>query len=200
MGRGSLALAIRTMGDGRIRAVGSMALGIAFGLSPAGCGKSPPAVTNSTEAAVASTSDNSGLQLPPDFQPVNIPLEKRKEVFKEAHDIRALAVQEANQELPMDEASLPIGDTAAFDQRVADHKAIINRILAKDLPALAEKHKISVADVEKIEEEANRLRWLPPQDPVLETKQREPDQKAQRKVDPKAEKNDETRTEKTEAK
>jgi hypothetical protein len=190
-------MTIRTTGDGRIRAVASMALGIAFGLSSAGCGERPPPATNSVEAAVASTSDNSGLQLPPDFKPVNIPLDKRKEVFKEAHDIRALAVQEANQELPMDEASLPIGNTAAFDKRVADHKAIINRILAKNLASLAEKYKISVADVEKIEEEANRLRWLPPQDPVLETKPQKPNQKAQRKDDSKAEKKDEPRPEKT---
>jgi hypothetical protein len=196
MGRGSLAMTIRTTGDGRIRAVASMALGIAFGLSSAGCGESPPPATNSVEAAVASTSDNSGLQLPPDFKPVNIPLDKRKEVFKEAHDIRALAVQEANQELPMDEASLPIGNTAAFDKRVADHKAIISRILAKNLAALAEKYKISVADVEKIEEEANRLRWLPPQDPVLETKPQKPKPKG----DSKAEKKDESRPDKTEPK
>jgi hypothetical protein len=200
MGRASLALAIRTTGDGRIRAVSSLALGVAFGLSSAGCGKGPPTVTNSAEVAVDSTSDNSGLKLPPDFKAVNIPLDQRKEVFKEAHDIRALAVQEANQELPMDEASLPIGDTAAFDKRVADHKAIINRILAQNLPPLAVKYKISVADVEKIEEEANRLRWLPPQDPVLDTKQRESNENAQRKVDSKAEKKDESRTEKTEAK
>ena len=65
----------------------------------------------------------------------------------------------------------------AFDKRVADHKAIINRILAKNLPALAEKYKISVADIEKIEDEANKLRWLPPADPVFKPKEPDADSK-----------------------
>ena len=199
MGRVSPAKGFRITGDGRNRAVASMVLGVAFGMSSAGCGKGPPEVTNSTAVAVSSASDNSGFLLPPDFKPVAIPLDTRKEVFKEAHDLRALAVQEANQELPMNEASLPIGNTAAFDKRVADHKAIINRILDKNLPALAEKYKISVADVEKIEEEANRLRWLPPQDPVLETKKREPNE-AKRKHDSEAEKHDEPRPKNADAK
>ncbi|WP_435005343.1 hypothetical protein P12x_003240 [Tundrisphaera lichenicola] len=156
----------------------SMALGVAFTLATAGCGKVSTDGSNTSDGAVDTVGDNSGFQLPPDFKTVDIPLEKRREVFHKAHDIRALAVQEANRELPMDEASLPIGDTAAFDKRVADHKAIIERILAKNLPALAEQYQISVADVEKIEDEASRLRWLPPQDPVLESEPEAPEVKS----------------------
>jgi len=167
-----------------------MAFGIAFALSFAGCGKNQPAVTNSTDGAVASAGDSSGFLLPPDFKVVDIPLDKRKEVFKEAHNIRTLAVQEANLEIPMDEASLPHLNTKAFDKRVADHMAIINRILAKNLPVLAEKYKISVADVEKIEDEANRLRWLPPQDPVFEAKPGESHSKTKREENSQAEKKD----------
>ncbi|WZO98712.1 hypothetical protein EP7_000300 [Isosphaeraceae bacterium EP7] len=119
------------------------------------------------------------FQLPPGFKTVDLPLEKRKEVFREAHGIRALAVQEANLELPMDEASMPVNDSAAFDKRMADHRAIIERVLGKNLAALAEKYQISVPDVEKIEEEARRLRWPPPQEPVLEAEPQGADRKVQ---------------------
>lgn len=148
-----------------------LALFLALDLGFVGCGKETADGPNPTDLATASTNDNSGLSLPAGFKTVEIPLDQRKEVFKESHNIRALAVQEANLELPMDEAHLPHLDTQAFDKRVADHKAIINRITGKNLAALAEKYKISVADVEKIEEEANRLRWLPPIDPVFKAKE-----------------------------
>jgi len=106
--------------------------------------------------------------LPPDFKPVNLPLEKRKEIFREAHGIRALAVQEANAKLPMDQAHLPIGNRPAFDKRVAEHKAIIDGLLEANLAALARRNNITVADVLKIEDEASRLRWIPPGEPSLE--------------------------------
>jgi hypothetical protein len=168
MRRGSMIRTLRTAGDGRNRAIASVGFGIALGLTLAGCGEGPQAIESPSGLPNASAGDDSVFRLPPGFKPVDIPLIKRKEVFKEAHEIRALAVQEANRELPMDEASLPVNDTAAFDKRVADHRAIIGRILAKNLASLAEKSRISVADVEKIEEEAGRLRWLPPQDPTPE--------------------------------
>ena len=112
--------------------------------------------------------DNSGLQLPPDFKPVDLPLEQRQEIFRQAHGVRARAVQQANRKLPMDESHLPIGDTAAFDARVAEHKEIIEEILSKDLADLAVQFEISEDDLAKIEEEASRLRWLPPEDPTPE--------------------------------
>ncbi len=133
----------------------------------AGCGGSPDG-SQSPGGVEGANLDNSGLMLPPDFKPVDLPVEKRKEIFREAHLVRARAVQEANQKLPMDEAHLPIGDTAAFDKRVADHKAIIDEILEKNLAALADRHDISSADLAKIEEEASRLRWVPPPDPEPE--------------------------------
>lgn len=178
-------------------AVAATVLGL---LSCAGCGANPEPATNSVDNAVASTSDSSAFQLPPDFQVVAIPLEQRKEVFKEAHDIRALAVQRANRELPMDEAHLPKNDRPAFDKRVAEHKAIINRIAAKDLAALAEKHKLQVADIEKIEEEASRLRWVPPPDPVLETKGPAAESKAEAQDDSKAEKGESPKPKPSESK
>lgn len=128
----------------------------------AGCGQ-PGEPSGGAQADGGS----SGLMLPPGFKVVDLPLETRKQVFNEAHDIRSLAVQEANHRLPMDEDSLPKNDVPAFDKRVADHKAILIGIEQKNLAALAEKHKISVADVERIEEEASRLRWIPPQEPVF---------------------------------
>jgi hypothetical protein len=170
MGRISLPAVPRSSGDRGARA--STALFLALGLAFAGCGPGPTEDSNPTESAVASAGDSSGFTLPPDFKTVDIPLEQRKEVFREAHIIRALAVQEANLELPMDEAHLPHLDPKAFEKRVADSRAITNRIVAQNLPALAEKYKISVADIEKIEDEANKLRWLPPADPVF--KPREP--------------------------
>ncbi len=103
--------------------------------------------------------------LPPGFEPVDLPVDRRKAIFHEAHNVRARAVQEANRQLPMDEANLPHGDTPAFDKRVADHKAIIDGILEKNLADLADRHKISSEDLAKIEEEASRLRWIPPEDP-----------------------------------
>lgn len=183
MGRISLPSALRSSCDRG--ALTSTTLSLSLCLSLAGCGRGPTEVSNSTGSALASPDDSSGLSLPPGFQTVNIPLETRKEVFKEAHDVRALAVQEANLELPMDEAHLPHLDTNAFDRRVADHKAIIRRILDKNLPALAEKYKISLADVEKIEDEANKLRWLPPADPVF--RPRGPDADPKTKAEGKAE-------------
>ena len=165
MGRISLAAVPRPSGDRK--ALASLALFLSIGPCLAGCGQDPPVDSSSTDSAVASAGDSSGFRLPPDFKTVDIPLEKRKEVFKEAHMVRALAVQEANLELPMDEAHLPHLDPKAFEKARADSKAIIDRIVAKNLAALAEKHKISVADIEKIEDEANKLRWLPPADPVF---------------------------------
>jgi hypothetical protein len=130
-----------------------------------GCGGPPPADATTGGAANAALSDNSGLTLPPDFKPVDLPVEKRKEIFREAHHVRALAVLEANEKLPMDESHLPIGDKPAFDKRVAEHKAIIDGILEKNLAALARRHNITAADLGKIEDEAGRLRWLPPEEP-----------------------------------
>lgn len=127
----------------------------------AGCGGQD---TGSSGAGMPSL-DTSGLQLPPDFQPVDLPVERRQEIFREAHLVRARAVQEANRKLPMDESHLPIGDTAAFDQRVAEHKAIIDAILEENLAELAERYGITSDDLAKIEDEAGRLRWLPPEDP-----------------------------------
>jgi hypothetical protein len=177
MGRISLPAPPRPSGDRR--ALTRTALFLALALPIGGCGTGPTEGPSSTDSAVASAGDSSGFSLPPGFKTVDIPLEKRKEVFKEAHDIRALAVQEANLELPMDEAHLPHLDTKAFEKRVADHKAIIDRILGKNLPVLAEKYKISVADIEKIEDEANKLRWLPPADPVFKPKGSDADSKTQ---------------------
>jgi hypothetical protein len=168
MGRG---LPLRTLGlmrARRIRAVAAVCVAISLAVKIAGCGGDPQATQTSSGAPA---SDESVFQLPPGFKTVDIPLTERKDVFKEVHNLRALAVQRANHELPMDEASLPVNDVPAFDKRVADHKAIIDRILVKDLAALAEKYKITVADVEKVEEEARRLRWLPPQEPTLEDKE-----------------------------
>jgi hypothetical protein len=120
----------------------------------------------------STASDDSGLMLPPGFKPVDLPVEKRKAIFAEAHITRALAVQEANEKMPMDEEHMPKGN-AAFEKRMAEHKAIIDGILEKNLPALAERNKISMADLSKIEEEAIKLRWTPPEEPKLEEKEAE---------------------------
>ena len=80
----------------------------------------------------------------------------------------------------MDEAHLPIGDTAAFDKRVADHKAILDEYLAADLAALAGRYDITPEQLAHIEDEAHRLRWLPPPDPKpedLEPEESKPDAK-----------------------
>ncbi len=129
-----------------------------------GCGEyaDPP------QPPISNVGEGSGLMLPPGFKPVDLPLENRKLIFQEAHRIRALAVLEANEKLPMDEASLPKGDTPAFDKRVADHKAIIDGILEKNLANLAEQKSLTLEDLSKIEEEARRLRWVPPQEPRWE--------------------------------
>lgn len=129
-----------------------------------GCGQRGESV----ETPASSAGEGAGLSLPPGFKVVDLPLETRKQIFNEVHDIRSLAVQEANHKLPMDEDSLPKNDVPAFDKRVAEHKAILTGIERKNIAALAEKYKIGVADVEKIEEEASRLRWIPPQEPVFE--------------------------------
>jgi len=104
--------------------------------------------------------------LPPGFKPVDLPVEKRQGIFREAHRVRALAVREANAKLPMDEAHLPIGDTPAFDKRVADHRAIIEGILEKNLAELAKQHNITREELAKIEDEASKLRWTPPEEPT----------------------------------
>lgn len=109
--------------------------------------------------------DDSGLMLPPDFKPVDLPVERRKEIFRAAHRVRTLALREANGKLPMDESHLPVDDKAAFDKRVAEHKAIIDGILETDFAALARRYDIALADLHKIEEEAGKLRWMPPEDP-----------------------------------
>lgn len=132
---------------------------IAAGLTDSGCAE-PDAETPLPNVS------SSGLQLPPDFQIVDVPIEKRQEIFREAHLVRARAVQEANRRLPMDEAHLPIGDTPAFDKRVAEHKAIIDELLAKDLAALAQRYEISTDELSRIEDEASRLHWIPPRDPT----------------------------------
>jgi hypothetical protein len=134
---------------------------LAAWVASAGCKHQSPA-----EAAKASLSDNSGLMLPPNFKPVNLPVDTRKQIFREAQRIRALAVREANAQLPMDESHLPIGDKPAFDKRVADHKAIIEGIHKTKFAALARQHNISTADLAQIEEEANLLRWTPPAEPT----------------------------------
>jgi len=126
-----------------------------------GCGGTAPG-----EGPESNLNENSGLMLPPGFKPVDLPVDKRKDIFREAHRVRALAVREANAKLPMDDAHLPIGDTAAFDKRVADHKAIIEGILETNLAELAKRHNITRDDLEKIEDEARRLRWTPPQEPT----------------------------------
>ena len=109
--------------------------------------------------------------LPPGFKPVDLPVEKRKAIFRGRPPHPRLAVQEANQKLPMDDEHMPKGD--AYAERIAEHKAIIDGILEKNLPALAERNQISMADLDKIEEEARMLRWTPPEEPKLEEK--EPD-------------------------
>ncbi len=106
-----------------------------------------------------------GLLLPKGFTPVALPEAKRKEIFAAVHILRAKAVLHANSIIPMDEDSLPKLDTPKFDKRVADHKALIDEYLAKEVPALAVRFEISDADLAKIEEEARILRWVPPPDP-----------------------------------
>ncbi|MEJ7638583.1 MAG: hypothetical protein WKF75_11570 [Singulisphaera sp.] len=167
MGRFSQVLRRRTNGSGPHRPIG--ALLIAAVLGAAGCGED-----NGGKASTAG--DDSGLLLPPGFQPVDLPVETRKTIFRDAHQIRALAVQEANQKLPMDQDHMPKGK--AFEERIAEHKAIIDGILEEKLPALAERNHISGADLRKIEEEAMRLRWTPPEEPNVEEKGPQPGEKA----------------------
>jgi hypothetical protein len=138
----------------------------------AGCGGAPPGDPALEGTSNAALNDNSGLKLPPDFKPVALPVEKRKEIFREAHRARALAVQEANEKLPMDDSHLPSGNKVAFDKRVADHKEIQDEIRQKKLAALAQRHDITLDDLSKIEDEASRLRWLPPpEDPKPDKKE-----------------------------
>lgn len=117
------------------------------------------------EAAAINLIDTTGLKLPPDFQPVALPLEKRKEIFAEAHRARVLATYEADQKLPMGESFLPKDDKIAFDKRVADSKAIHDEILAKKRDELAKRFQLSLEDLDKIEKEASLLHWLPPDVP-----------------------------------
>jgi hypothetical protein len=105
--------------------------------------------------------------LPPGFKPVDLPMEKRKAIFKEAYIARALAMQEANRMVSLDADQMPKGNEA-FEKRVAENTAILNGILEKNLPAVAERNQISMADLSKIEEEAKILRWPPPEEPRLE--------------------------------
>jgi hypothetical protein len=141
------------------RGIVGWSLAIALGLLAAGCG-APPQTNDPPDLS------SGGLSLPAGFVPVALPEATRKKIFAEVHNLRARAVQQANAQIPMDEASLPIGNTVAFDKRVADHKALIDAFLAKELPALAARSNISEADLAKIEEEARILRWLPPMDPT----------------------------------
>src|SRR5690242_15891383 len=104
----------RTSAGRPLRRLGT-GLVLAAWVASAGCGGHAPG-----GPAKADLSDSSGLILPPDFKPVDLPVDRRKEIFREAAIVRALAVREANAKLPMDESHLPIGDTPAFDKRVAD--------------------------------------------------------------------------------
>src|SRR5262245_28707554 len=93
------------------------------GALAAGCGQdaqegSPPNGANLT------TGEGAGLMLPPDFKPVDLPVETRKEIFKEVHLARVRAQADANLKLPMDESHLPVGDKDAFAKRVADFNEI----------------------------------------------------------------------------
>ncbi len=144
-------------------AAGWLAAATVTATALAGCGEEvPPPPTGEV-----TNTESSGLSLPPGFVVVDLPLEARREIFREAHDIRALAVQEANHRLPVDEAHLP-KEKIAFEKRRDDHLAIIKEVEAKNLGALAAKHKIAIKDIERIEDEANRLRWIPPQEPTYE--------------------------------
>jgi len=111
--------------------------------------------------------DNSGLMLPHDFKPVALPDETRKEIFRDAHRARALAALEADRKVPVDLIKMR-GDKPAIDKRMAEHQAIIDGLLETSRAALAKRHNITVADIAKIEDEASRLRWLPPEAPTLE--------------------------------
>jgi hypothetical protein len=142
----------------------SLAPGLLACALTAGCSGEPPAPTGNAVAVA----ESSGLLLPPGYKVVDLPTETRRAIFAEAHNIRSLAVQEANHKLPVDEAHLPKGDTAAFEKRRDDHMEIIKAAEARDLGVLAAKHKIAVADIVRIEDEASRLRWIPPQEPVYE--------------------------------
>jgi len=153
------ALRARAFTGGLDRRLGFSSI-LAVILASAGCGGPAPG-----EGSKPDLGENAGLVLPPGFKPVDLPVDQRKEIFREAHRTRALAVREANAKLPMDEAHLPIGDTPAFDKRVADHKAIIEEVLAKNLDELAKRHNITRDDLEKIEDEARKLRWIPPEEP-----------------------------------
>ncbi len=156
MGRFSRVLRRQTNDRGALLPMGVLLLLAAF--LGAGCGDNP---------GTTSTADgNAGLMLPPGFKPVDLPVERRKAIFREVHITRALALQEANQKLSMDADQMPKANEA-FEKRVAEHDAILKGILDKNLPALADRNKISMADLTKIEEEARMLRWTPPQEPQL---------------------------------
>ncbi len=158
MGRFSRFPRRRTRNRSLLPPIGALLFAVVLG---AGCGGDP--------GSTSTAGDDSGLMLPPGFKTVDLPIERRKAIFEDAHRARALAVLEANQKLPMDEAHMPKGNEA-FEKRMAEHKAIIDGILEKNIPALAERKNISVADLSKIEEEAKILRWTPPEDPKWEEK------------------------------
>lgn len=148
----------RSSNLGPLLPIGALLLATVLG---AGCGDD----AGSTPTA----DDNGGLLLPPGFKTVDLPVETRKAIFREVHITRGLALQEANRKLPMGADQMPKGNEA-FEKRVAEHTAILNGILEKNLPAVADRNKISMADLTKIEEEARILRWTPPQEPQLEEK------------------------------
>ncbi|MGE3819979.1 MAG: hypothetical protein AB7I30_11115 [Isosphaeraceae bacterium] len=129
---------------------------IGFGCARSDGDSSPPG------APTSEAGGESGLALPPDFKPVDRPLEERKEIHAEAYHLRARVMNEANAIMPMDDAHMPKNGNQEFDKRMAEHKAILDPILEKGMAEIAQKHGVTVADVAKIEEEANRLRWTPP--------------------------------------
>ncbi len=156
MGRFSRVLRRQAIDRGPLLPIAALLLAAVLG---AGCGE---------ELGTTSTvDDNGGLLLPPGFKTVDLPVETRKAIFREVHIARSLAVQEANQKLPLEDPALPKTHDV-YQKRSAEHRAMFEGILAKTLPALAERHKISMADLAQIEEEARRLRWNPPEEPKLE--------------------------------
>lgn len=139
-------------------------------MSCAGCGGQPPSKPSAGTAASANPESEGGLLLPPDFEVVDLPREKRKAIYHDAARERAIAVLEANEILPMDNAHLPVNNKPEFDKRVAEHKSILDGILEKKLDALAKRHNLTREELARIEDEAARLRWLPPDEPVLPNK------------------------------
>lgn len=131
-----------------------------------GCGQGATSGDSSPAGAPApETGGEPGLSLPADFKPVDRPLDQRKAIFAEAYHFRARAMTEANGIMPMDDAHMPKDDKPAFDKRMAEHKAILDPILNEGMAAIAQKHGVTVEDVARIEQEANRLRWMPPPPP-----------------------------------